>query len=296
MFTIRQNQSHDCNVRSQDVRRHITISAAQTWWSINWTELWEYRELIGLLARRDFVAKYKQTILGSLWYVLQPLLQSIMFIFVFTSIARLPTGGVPPMLFYLSGTVLWRYFSECVSSTATTFTRSQQIFDKVYFPRLAVPLSQLIMNMAGLAMGLILFFGFYIFFKIRGASVSLDWRIVVLPLLIFQMAALGLGVGCLITSFTNRFRDLQMLLGFFLQLWMYASCVVYPLSAVPEAYRWLLELNPIVFVVESFRFSVFGEGTVTLRQVLLGLGVSVAILVIGLLSFNHTAKTSVDTA
>ncbi len=259
-------------------------------------ELWDYRELVFLLAHRDFIAQYKQTVLGSLWYVVQPLLQSLMFVFVFSGIAKIPTGGVPPMLFYLSGTVLWRYFSECVSKTATTFTSSQRIFDKVYFPRLAVPLSQLITNLVGLAMGLVLFTGFYIYYLLKGADLSIDWRIVVLPVLVLQMAALGLGVGCLITSLTNRFRDLQVLLSFFLQLWMYASCIVYPLSAVPETYRWLLELNPIVLVVESFRFAVFGEGTVTFRQVAVSSAVSVAILIIGLLAFNRTARTSVDTA
>ncbi len=259
-------------------------------------ELWDYRELVLLLAHRDFVAQYKQTVLGSLWYVLQPLLQALMFVFVFSGIAKIPTGEVPPMLFYLSGTVLWRYFSECVSKTAGTFTASQRIFDKVYFPRLAVPLSQLITNLVGLFMGLVLFAGFYLFFLSQGADITVDWRIIVLPILILQMAALGLGVGCLITSLTNRFRDLQVLLGFLLQLWMYASCIVYPLSAVPETYRWLLELNPIVLVVESFRFAVFGEGIVTFRQVAVSTVVSLAILIVGLLAFNRTARTSVDTA
>lgn len=277
-------------------RLQIAVSASSSNWTMDWREVWEYRELILLLAHRDFVAKYKQTILGSLWYVLQPLLQSVMFIFVFSKIAQLPTAGVPPMLFYLSGTILWRYFSECVSSTATTFTASQNIFDKVYFPRIAVPLSQLITNLVGLGMGLLLFSAFYFYFLAKGASLSLDWRIIVLPVLILQMAALGLGVGCLITSLTNKFRDLQILLGFFLQLWMYASCVVYPLSAVPGDYRWIFELNPIVFVIESFRFAVFGEGTVTLRQVVVGTLVSLVILFIGILTFNRTARTSVDTA
>ncbi len=274
----------------------VVISAESTSLFQVWRDLWDYRELVILLAHRDFIAQYKQTVLGSLWYVLQPLLQSLMFVFVFSGIAKIPTGGVPPMLFYLSGTILWRYFSECVSKTATTFTSSQRIFDKVYFPRLAVPLSQLITNLVGLFMGLVLFAGFYIYFLFQGADLTVDWRIIVLPILIVQMAALGLGVGCLITSLTNRFRDLQVLLGFLLQLWMYASCIVYPLSAVPEAYRGLLELNPIVLVVESFRYTIFGEGTVTLRQVIISTAVSFVILVVGLLAFNRTARTSVDTA
>lgn len=263
---------------------------------IPFRELWEYRELIGLLAHRDFVSQYKQTVLGSFWYFLQPLLQSLMFIFVFTKVAQIPTGDVPPMLFYLSGTVCWRYFSECVTKTANTFTGNQHLFDKVYFPRLAVPISLLITNLVGFAMGLFLFLGFYIWFYLHGAPIHLDWRLIVLPVLVVQMAALGLGVGCLISGMTSRFRDLQVLLGFFMQLWMYASCVVYPLKSVPESYRWIYDLNPIVFVIEAFRFAFMGEGTVTFAQVAISAVLSIGILFLGLIVFNKVEQTSVDTA
>ena len=195
-------------------------------------ELWDYRELIALLAHRDFVSQYKQTILGSFWYFLQPLLQSLMFVFVFSRVAKIPTGNIPPILFYLSGTVCWRYFSDCVTKTANTFTSNQNIFDKVYFPRLAVPVSQLVTNLVGFGMGLLLFVVFYLWFYLHDAPIHPDWRLIVLPVLVIQMAALGLGVGCLISGLTSRFRDLQVLLGFFMQLWMYASCVVYPLNVV----------------------------------------------------------------
>ncbi len=259
-------------------------------------ELWSYRELIGLLVHRDFVSQYKQTILGSFWYVLQPLMTSFMFIFVFTKVARIPTGEIPPMLFYLSGIICWRYFSECVSKTATTFTSSHAIFDKVYFPRLAVPISQLITNLIGFGMGLVLFLGFYIYFYLKGAPIQPGWRIIVLPVLLLQMAALGLGVGCFISGLTNRFRDLQVMLGFFLQLWMYASCVVYPLSVVPEEYRWVFNLNPIVFVIESFRYAFMGEGMVTFAQLAISVLLSVGVLFLGLIVFNKVSQTSVDTA
>ena len=259
-------------------------------------ELWEYRELIGLLAHRDFVSQYKQTVLGSFWYVLQPLLQSFMFIFVFTKVAKIPTGELPPMLFYLSGIVCWRYFSECVTKTANTFSGNQHLFDKVYFPRLAVPISQLITNLVGFGMGLVLFLGFYLWFYFHGAPIHPDWRLVVVPVLIVQMAALGLGVGCLISGMTNRFRDLQVLLGFFMQLWMYASCVVYPLKVVPESYRWIYDFNPIVFVIEAFRFAFMGEGTVTFTQVAISAVLSLGILFLGLIVFNKVEQTSVDTA
>jgi len=259
-------------------------------------ELWEYRELIGMLAHRDFVSQFKQTLLGSLWYIVQPLLQSLMFILVFTKVAKIPTGEIPPMLFYLSGIVCWRYFSECVTKTANTFTGNQHLFDKVYFPRLAVPIAQLLNNLIGFGMQLALFLAFYFWFLWKGAPVHPDWRIIVVPVLVVQMAALGLGVGCLISALTSRFRDLQVLLGFFMQLWMYASCVVYPLKQVPENVRWLFDFNPIVFVIESFRFAFMGEGTVTFHQIVIGTVISIAILFFGIIAFNKVEQTSVDTA
>lgn len=263
---------------------------------IPFKELWDYREMIGLMAHRDFISQYKQTVLGTFWYVLQPLLQSLMFVMVFSKVAKIPTGEIPPILFFLSGTVCWRYFSECVTKTANTFTSNQGMFDKVYFPRLAVPISQLITSLVGFAMGLVLFLAFYVWFYFHGAPIHLDWRIIVLPVLIIQMAALGLGVGCLISGVTNRFRDLQVMLGFLIQLWMYASCVVYPLKVVPENYRWMYDFNPIVFVIESFRFAFMGEGTVTFHQVAVSAVLSIGILFLGLIVFNKTEQTSVDTA
>ena len=272
------------------------ISPRRNLLHIPFKELWDYREMIGLMAHRDFVSQYKQTVLGSFWYVLQPLLQSLMFVMVFTKVAKIPTGEIPPILFFLSGTVCWRYFSECVTKTANTFTSNQGMFDKVYFPRLAVPISQLITSLVGFAMGLLLFLAFYTWFYFKGAPIRLDWRIIVLPVLIIQMAALGLGVGCLISGVTNRFRDLQVMLGFLIQLWMYASCVVYPLKVVPETYRWMYDWNPIVFVIESFRFAFMGEGTVTFHQVAVSAVLSIAILFLGLIVFNKVEQTSVDTA
>lgn len=272
------------------------IKPANSLLDLNFGELWQYRELITLLAHRDFVALYKQTILGSLWYFLQPLLQSLMFVFVFNKVAQLPTAGVPPLLFYMAGTVCWRYFAECVTKTANTFTSNQNLFDKVYFPRLAVPIAQLITNLTGLIMGLVMFSAFYIYYATQGTDIHVDWRIIVLPILILQMAALGLGIGCLISGMTTKYRDLQVMLGFLMQLWMYASCVVYPLKSVPEQYRPFFDLNPIVFVIESFRFAVLGQGTVTWEQVVISSIVSIFVLVAGVLCFNRVAQTSVDTA
>lgn len=257
-------------------------------------EIWDYRELIMRLVHRDFVSRYKQTVLGSAWYVIQPLFTSLMFTLVFNQIAKISTGEIPPILFFLAGTVCWGYFSSCVTNTASTFISNSSLFDKVYFPRLVVPISQLIVNMIGFGMQMVLFLGFYFYYLSQGADISMGWRIVVLPVLLVQMAALGLGVGCMVSAVTTRFRDLQIMLTFFMQLWMYASCVVYPLSMVPENWRWLYALNPMVFVVEAFRFAFMGQGTVYLWQIVVSFFVSIAVVLIGLFMFNKTQRTCVD--
>lgn len=265
---------------------------------IPWKELWEYRELIGLLVHRDYVSTYKQTILGSVWHLLQPLLQTLMFVVVFSKILRIPTNGIPPLLFFLSGLVCWRYFADCVTKTSTTFTANQPIFDKIYFPRLAVPIAQVIVNFIGFLMQLMMFIVLYLFFFVRGVAIHPDWRLIVLPVLIFELAALGLGVGCLISALTTRYRDLAMSVGFLMQLWMYASCVVYPLSQVAPAARRFIELNPIVPIIEAFRYAFMGmgAGVVTFAQILLGAITSTIMVIIGVMVFNKVERTSVDDA
>jgi lipopolysaccharide transport system permease protein len=257
-------------------------------------EIWEYRELIMRLVHRDFVSRYKQTVLGSAWYVVQPLFTSLMFTLVFNKIAKISTGEIPPILFFLAGTVCWGYFNSCVTNTASTFSSNASLFDKVYFPRLIVPISQLIVNLIGFGMQMALFLIFYFYFFVQGADIAIGWRIIVLPVLLLQMAALGLGVGCMVSAVTTRFRDLQVMLGFFMQLWMYASCVVYPLSMVPEDWRWLYALNPMVFIIEAFRFAFMSHGTVYLWQILVSFFVSIAVVIVGIIMFNKTQRTCVD--
>ena len=271
-----------------------TITPHGSVFRIPWRELWEYRDLIYRFVHRDFVSRYKQTVLGSLWYVLQPLFTSLMFTLVFNKIANISTGEIPPMLFFLAGTVCWSYFQSCVTQTASTFTANAGIFDKVYFPRLAVPISQLISNLIGFAMQMALFLIFYIYYLLQGAGIDMGWRIIVLPVLMLQMGALGLGVGCLVSGVTTRFRDLQIMLGFFMQLWMYASCVAYPLSSVPENFRWLFALNPMVFIIEAFRFAFMGQGTVYLWQICVSMLVSMVVVFFGLALFNKMERTCVD--
>lgn len=257
-------------------------------------EIWEYRELIFRLVHRDFVSRYKQTVLGSLWYVIQPLFTSMMFTLIFNRIAKISTGDIPPMLFFLAGTVCWGYFNSCVTQTAATFTANNGLFGKVYFPRLVVPISQLISNLIGFGMQMVLFAIFYFYFLAQGAHIFAGWRVIVLPVLLFQMAALGLGVGCLVSGLTTRFRDLLVMLSFIMQLWMYASCVAYPLTAVPEQYRWIFSLNPMVFVIEGFRSAFLGQGTVYLWQICVSTVVSIIVVFLGLALFNKMERTSVD--
>ena len=261
---------------------------------IPWKEIWAYRELVMRLVQRDFISRYKQTLLGSAWYVIQPLLTSLMFTLVFSKIAKISTGEIPPTLFFLGGTVCWGYFNSCVTNTAGTFIANSTLFDKVYFPRLVVPISQLIVNLIGFVMQMALFLAFYVYYALMGADIHMGWRIIVLPMLILQMAALGLGVGCMVSAVTTRFRDLQLLLGFFMQLWMYASCVVYPLSAVPENFRWIYALNPMVFIIEGFRFAFMGQGTVYLSQIVISFFISVFVVWAGIILFNKTERNCVD--
>jgi lipopolysaccharide transport system permease protein len=270
------------------------ISPHASIFHIPFHEIWDYRELVLRMVHRDFVSRYKQTILGSFWYILQPLFTSLMFTLVFNKIAKISTGEIPPVLFFLAGTVCWRYFNDCVTNTAGTFAGNAAIFDKVYFPRLVVPIAQLIVNLIGFGMQLVLFLLFYVFYFLQGANIVMDWRIIVLPFLLFQMAALGLGVGCFVTAVTTRFRDLQVLLSFFMQLWMYASCVAYPLSSVPAEWRALYMFNPMVVIIEAFRVAFMGQGTVTLLEVLISGALSVIIVVVGLVLFNRTERTCVD--
>ena len=286
------SSSHDTNIPHQQWT--TVIKPHENLFHIPWKEIWEYRELVMRLVHRDFISKYKQTIFGSAWYVIQPLLTSLMFTLVFSKIAKISTGEVPPTLFFLAGTVCWGYFSGCVTNTAGTFLSNSSLFDKVYFPRLVVPISQLIVNLIGFGMQMVLFLGFYAYYALMGADIHMGWRIIVLPMLLLQMAALGLGVGCLVSAVTTRFRDLQILLGFFMQLWMYASCVVYPLNVVPEDYRWIYALNPMVFIIEGFRFAFLGQGTVYLSQIVISFFISAFVVWAGIVMFNKTERTCVD--
>jgi lipopolysaccharide transport system permease protein len=265
------------------------------WLDVRWRELWQYRDLIYLFVRRDFVGTYKQTVLGPLWFFLQPLFTTIVFTVVFGRIAKISTDSVPPPLFYLSGIVMWQYFADCLNKTSGTFTTNAALFGKVYFPRLVVPVSTVITSLLTFAIQFALFLCFLIFFKAQGAPVFPNYRIVILPVLLVLMAALGLGVGCLVSALTTRYRDLSVAVGFGVQLWMYASAVVYPLSNISPEWRWLLVLNPLVPIIESFRFAFLGSGVVEIWQLATGAAVCLVVLLGGVVTFNYVEKTFADT-
>jgi len=259
-------------------------------------ELWRYRDLVLLFVRRDFVAAYKQTILGPLWYLIQPLLTTITFTVIFGRIASLPTDGLPQFLFYMSGTVIWSYFAECLNKTSNTFVQNASLFGKVYFPRMAVPVSILISNLITFLMQFLLFLGFVVFFILRGTPIHMNWAWVALsPILVLMMAGLGLGFGIIISSLTTKYRDLRFLVQFGVQLLMYATPVIYPVSSIPARFQPLLQANPMTPIVEAFRFAFLGAGTVSPGQLLYSFLFMVVLVFIGAVIFNRVEQTFMDT-
>lgn len=273
----------------------LIIRPVSGWFNFNLGEVWHYRDLIKLFVRRDFVAVYKQTILGPIWYLLQPLMMTMVFTIVFGKIANIPTEGLPHSLFYLSGIVMWRYFADCLEKTSNVFVTNARIFGKVYFPRLAVPLSVVISNLIAFAIQLALFVGFWIYFYLKGSNIQLHFTVLLMPLLVLQMAALGLGCGIIVSSLTTKYRDLTQLVGFGVQLWMYASPVVYPSSIIPEKYNWLMALNPMFSIIETFRFVLLGTGAVSIGNMMTSAILTLLILFFGVVLFSRIEKSFMDT-
>jgi lipopolysaccharide transport system permease protein len=273
----------------------MKIRSRSGWFDIDIAELWRYRDLILLFVRRDFVAYYKQTVLGPLWFLLQPLFTTVVFTLIFSNIAHISTDGLPPFLFYMAGTVAWAYFAGCMTQTSNTFIANAGIFSKVYFPRLVVPVSVVISNLLSFAIQFGLFLLFLFYFYLNGSPVQPNYWILLTPILLIQMAALGLGMGILISSMTTRYRDLALALGFGVQLWMYATPIVYPLSQIPAHWQWLFALNPMTAVVETFRYAFLGSGGI--QPWMLGVSFSMTILILagGIILFSHIEKTFMDT-
>ncbi|MEE1225090.1 MAG: ABC transporter permease [Clostridia bacterium] len=266
------------------------------WFDINLRELWQYRDLIVMFVKRNFVSSYKQTVLGPLWFIINPLLTSLMYTVVFGQIARISTDGVPQFLYYMAGNTAWAYFSTCLTSTSHTFTGNAHLFGKVYFPRLVSPISTVIYAMFSLVIQtvlLLVFMAYYIF--IAKANVNPNITILLVPLMVLHMAVLGMGCGIIISSLTTKYRDLSVLVGFGVQLWMYATPIVYPLSAVPFGLEKIIRLNPMTPVVNNFKYAFLGSGNFELTSWLVSAAVSAVILMIGIVIFSRIEKTFMDT-
>ena len=258
-------------------------------------ELWKYRDLVLLFVRRDFVSVYKQTILGPLWYLIQPLLTTLTFTVIFGGIAQLPTDGLPQFLFYMSGTVIWTYFADCLTKTSNTFVNNAALFGKVYFPRLAVPVSILFSNLITFAIQFAFFLVFMGFFALGGASIRPNLWILFTPMLVLMMAGLGLGFGIIISSLTTKYRDLRFLVQFGVSLLMYATPVIYPVSSIPARYQALIRLNPMTPIVETFRYAFLGAGSAEPLALLYSFGFMIVIVVLGAVLFNRVEATFMDT-
>lgn len=276
----------------------LVIEPQSSLFDLNLKDVWRYRDLLWLLVKRDFVSFYKQTILGPLWFFIQPLFTTITFTFIFGKLAGLSTDGLPQPLFYMAGITAWNYFSDCLTKTSTVFRDNAGIFGKVYFPRLIMPLSIVVSNLVRFGVQMLLFFlmiGYYLFQNEMGSLFHPNMYMLLFPVLVLMMALLGLGLGLIITALTTKYRDLAFLITFGVQLMMYATTVIYPLSAAPAKYKWLIELNPMTGIIEAFRYGFLGQGEFTFNSFGYSVGFTLVSLILGVLIFNKTEKTFVDT-
>lgn len=265
------------------------------WFDINLKELFQYKDLITMFVKRDFKTLYKQTILGPLWIIINPLLTTIMYTIVFGNIANISTDGMPQIVFYMLGTTVWTYFSTCLTKTSTTFTANATIFGKVYFPRLVTPISTVISGLINFAVQFMMFLCFAIYYYISGAPIQPNIYILITPLLLFQLACLSLGFGVIISSLTTKYRDLAVLVTFGVQLWMYATPVVYPASQIGGKLKTLMMLNPVSPIVESFRYAFLGSGSIPWNFLGISVITTLVVLFIGVVLFSRVEKTFMDT-
>ena len=274
----------------------MIITPHQKLWSVDFREIWRYRDLIELFVKRNIVVQYKQTILGPLWYLVQPILTVIMNMVVFGSIAKMSTDGVPQALFYMAGNVCWFYFSDCLNQTSSTFTANQAMFGKVYFPRLVVPIATVLSNLLRFGIQLGLFVAFYLWFFFCGSDICPNWTIILIPLFIVMLAGLGLGFGILVSSMTTKYRDLTILFTFIVQLWMYGTPIVYPISMVTnDALRMLIMANPMTSVIEAFKYATLGQGYFSWLALGYSFTFMTILLVLGIVVFNKVQRSFMDT-
>ncbi len=284
-------------MQNQTPDYEVVLRPDHSWLQVELKGIWQYRDLLSLLVWRDFVSKYKQTILGPLWFIIQPLITSVVFTVIFGNVAKLSTDGLPPLLFYLCGQLGWNYFSQNFGANSTSLVSNAGLFSKVYFPRLVVPLSSLVSSLLTFVIQAATFFAFFVYFKygLHAGGFHLDWRVVFLPLLVLQSAALSLGLGLIMSSLTAKYRDLVHLTPLLIQLWMYATPVIIPLSKFPEQWQWVVALNPMTSVVECFRLMLLGTGTVSALHLVISIVFTLVSLFAGMVLFGKVEKTFVDT-
>ena len=270
----------------------LVIQPKGSFLNLNLKEVWKYRDLLVLFVRRDFVASFKQTVLGPLWHVIQPVLTTIMFLFVFGTVAKIPTDGIPPVLFYMSGISIWNYFNACLMGTSGTFVANAGMFGKVYFPRLVIPLSVVASNIVKLLIQFALLVAVFIYYAFHGYTIHAGWALLLLPLLVVMMALMGLGLGIIFSSLTTKYRDFSVLLGFGMQLLMYATPIAYPLSYLQnKSYKWILDINPLTSIVEMYRYALFGKGLFTATSVTYSCIFIVVVVLGGIVLFNKVERT-----
>ncbi len=271
------------------------VSSKQKWFSVNLKEIWKYRDLIILFVKRDLTTNYKQTVLGPLWIIINPLLSTTVFTVIFGVIAGIPTDGTPQFLFYMSGNILWNFFSSCLNRASGTFLGNARLFGKVYFPRLVMPVSGILYNLINFMLQTAVYVILVIVYSLTGANVHPNLLIILAPLLVLQTALLGTGMGLVISSITTKYRDLNVLVSFGVSLLMYITPVVYPISRVPENFRWLMLLNPVAPIVETYRCAFLGSGSFEWQFLLISLAVTLALLFWGVIVFNKVEKNFIDT-
>jgi lipopolysaccharide transport system permease protein len=258
-------------------------------------EIWQYRDLYTLFVKRDIITQYKQTILGPAWFFIQPALTTIMYMVVFGGIAKISTDGLPQPMFYLAGIVCWQYFADCLNKTSSTFTANAGIFGKVYFPRLIVPLATVSSNLVRMGIQFLLFLAVYLYFILAGVKVAPNIYILLIPLLIIMLAGLALGFGIIISSMTTKYRDLTILFSFVVQLWMYATPVIYPLSTMSPERQWIMGINPVTSIVETFKYGTMGVGTFSWGMLGYSFGFMLVLLGMGIVVFNKVQRSFMDT-
>ena len=275
-------------------KKHI-IKSKHNFFDLKINEIFSYRDLIILFIKRDFTVFYKQTILGPAWYVIQPVLYSLVFTVIFGNFAKIPTDGIPPFIFYLAGMVIWGFFSSNLQNSSNLFNANKAIFEKVYFPRIIAPISTTILSIFQFLIQLMIFLTFYAYFSFNGSDLNFNIYIIFIPLLVLQASLLSIGFGCLISSLVTKYRDLTFLMSFFIQIWMYLSPIVYPLSQVPEQYKIIYYLNPMVSIIEIFKYAFFNVSSISIFPILLSIMITIIFTIFGFLMFIKTEKNFMDT-